>query len=178
MQSVVTINNDINSWYRSSKLPKKIKIFIAKRKRKKLMKLIEKFSNKIYTARDMLWLLNYCSNTYHGEFMYLNTVIHSEDYNPLLIFGVFTYDDKESNTSYQYSVDLNYKLMLMDIKITIDTEQGKKNFNIEGMKDLDSSNTKNDLIVYLINAFNSMISEIITTILNDITKRSERIYEI
>ncbi|MCM1215926.1 MAG: hypothetical protein NC548_15575 [Lachnospiraceae bacterium] len=178
MQSIVTINNDINSWYRSSKFPKWLKKLIAKRKRKKLKKSINKFSDKILTARDVLWILNYCLNTYHGDYMYLKTVIFSEDYNPLTIFGVLKYEDEESGNIYQYSIDLNYKQMFMNIKITIENEKGKKNFNIEGIKDFDTSNTHNEIIAYLINALNSMISEMVTTILNDITERSERIYEI
>lgn len=178
MQSIISVNNDINSWYRASKLPKVIKKIIAKYKRAKLKKIISKFTNKIYTINDIYWVLNYCNKNFDGNFSYIASVKSpNEDIDPNLLARL-QYGDSESGNYYYYTLDVNYRTKKMDISIVIETDNGKKSFSIYGKNNLDTDDYKEDFIKYLINALNSMFSEIIEDILNDIITRSERIYEL
>ncbi len=179
MKSILEIDKDINSWYRTSKLPKFIKTPIAKSKRNKLKKQIHKFSDKVYGVKDIIQFLYYTMA--HGStslgFLYLKSCRYDEDNDPNIIFSEFKYEDKDSGNIYEYMVNVFCKEVKIDIDIQITSKRGVSRFHITDMKSLEPKEEYNEIISFLIRALNSMIGEMMEILLNDMIKRSERIYE-
>lgn len=180
MKSILEIDKDINNWYRSSKLPKNIKIFICKRKRRKLKKEIHKFSNKIYSTKDIIQFLYYAMG--HGAassgLIYLKSCKYNDEEKFDIIYANFEYIDNNSKNEYKFDVDVLCKTLKMNIDIQITSERGVSRFHISNLDSLSFKEKDTEIKEYLISALNSMIGEMMETLMNDILNRSERIYEI
>lgn len=185
MDKIIDINSSIDIWYRESKLPKFIKIIVAKIKRKKLKKYIKRYTSGIYYRKiDIFLFLYYCFRLYppKGEFEYIRDIkeiITDEEFNNQKNNNTVSYSARlrygDTNIIYDYDLNVSNKSDNIDLQISIITDKGTKRLKFS--KDIllvDDDSILSDLI----RGLNSMIAEMIEIVLNNELIRSERIYEL
>lgn len=188
---ILEINNSINEWYRVSKLPKWIKKIVAKKKRKKLIKYINKFSDPNthkYTCSNLYMFLLYCCHNEQLPFMYIESIgFVDEIKNPFITAHLKFSDINDKNKIIIHHFIINkLETSSLDLKIVTEIITKKKRQSTTigyihtgrlGFIEIDRDKCKKELYV-LVQGLNLMIAEMIKVVLKTELERAERIYEI
>lgn len=180
---IFELNSDINTWYRSSKLPKFIRKQISRYKRNRLRKLISKYTNDkyIYASHDIYEFFVYVYNVISDKFMYINDLSTAKThYEDTIYFATLSY--KDSDQGLYHFIFSNVSVNSFQISIRFEANSKirtlfKTNCNEMGLLNL-TDNKYKEHITTIAKGLNCMIGEMISKILNDELDRSERIYDI
>lgn len=182
---ILDINTSINTWFRESKLPKFIKVSIAKSKRRTLRKKIAKFCNpnkNKFTTGEIFEFLRYFYVKIEGKYMYIDSITFLESSNkPPICSASMSYDDNDIDAKYYFLFN-NVTYNSMEITIKLENKKGITTIcnlrcGCDGLLEITEEKCNTD-IVNLIGGLNAMIAEMISDMSNKELERSERIYEL
>ena len=186
INAVVEVNAEINTWYRTSKLPKFIKVAVCKSKRRKLHKLCYKYSQlPFYSYNDIYQLFHYCSATYepmgqksyidHISILMLTTLPSGER-----ITGNLKYKLKDEDTLFDIDINLirnRNDSHWMDINVTLRRDGSSYTEHVENIQTTEPKDNQTEFIHDCLCGINRMLNEIYLDVACDIIDNSERIYE-
>ena len=182
---ILELNAEINTWYRSSKLPKLIKKCIAKFKRFKLTRIIYKYTdvgNHMLESSDIYNFFRFAVDRVHDKsiFKYVDSISLVDIPSDFAYFASLSFKDKNDRGICRFSFrEVTSKGFLLNIKL--EDDRGLRTLatiqcNEKGLSEIPIPIDKTTMAV--IRGLNTMISDMIDRMLIEELKRSERIYDI
>lgn len=180
---ILEFNAEINTWYRTSKLPRIIKKYIAKYRRSKLKKMTDRYTDtdkRIYLSSDIYEFFSFTLNKAGNKFMYIDSISVFDEKENVTYFASLSFRDKNNRGIGHFSFT-NIKPDGFLLNIRLEDERGIRtleSIRCDEMGLLIGEDKFSKKTVIVVKGLNRMIADMINKLIYGEFERSERIYDI